>query len=271
MSPPPPPVLDLEEAGEVAPLLDLERRIAELERALATRDELIGVVGHELRNPLSPVFLQAYHLMAELRKTKTGTVSTEWLVPRFELFVRGLDRLLERLNRLMDVAALQSPSGIALTDEELDLSRIADDVVLTMAREADTAGCSIEISTMGPVIGRWDRLRLEQIVGNLLSNAIHFAAGSHIEIVVRARSADAATLLVRDDGPGIALELQPRIFDRFERGDTQHKRGGLGLGLWIVRRLCERMGGRVAVDSQPGRGASFLVTLPRARRADTNP
>jgi signal transduction histidine kinase len=270
LSPPPPPVLDVEEAGEVAQLAELERRIAELERALSTRDELIGMVGHELRNPLSPVFLQAYHLMAEVRKSKSGTVSTEWLAPRLELFLRGLDRLLERLNRLMDVAALQSPAGIALTEEELDLTRVTDDVVLSMARDADTAACSVELSATGPVTGRWDRLRLEQVIGNLLANAIHFAAGSHIEIVVRARSADTATVIVRDDGPGIATELQPRLFERFERADTQHQRGGLGLGLWIVRRLCERMGGRVAVDSQPGRGASFLVTLPRIRQADSN-
>ncbi len=264
MSPPPsPPLLHVEDAGDASRIAELERRLADLERAIGSRDELIGLVGHELRNPLSPVFLQAYHLMAEVRKAKTGMVSAEWLIPRLDLFLRGLDRLLERLNRLMDLSALQSPAGIALVEEELDLSRVAEDVAATMAREAEAASCSVQVSTPGPMAGRWDRMRTEQIVENLLSNAIRFAAGSRIEIAVYARPGDMAALVVRDHGPGIAEDLCSRLFERFERGDTRHHRGGLGLGLWIVRRLCETMGGSVAVDSQPGRGASFSVTLPR--------
>ncbi len=260
----------MEESGDASRIAELERRIAELERSIGSRDELIGLVGHELRNPLSPVFLQAYHLMAEVRKAKSGTVSAEWLIPRLDLFLRGLDRLLERLNRLMDLSALQSPGGISLVEEELDLSRIAEDVAASMAREAETASCSVQVSTPGPMIGHWDRARLEQIAANLLANAIRFAAGSRIEVAVCARPDDMAALVVGDHGPGIAEELRPRVFERFERGDTRHHRGGLGLGLWIVRRLCETMNGSVAVDSQPGRGARFTVTLPRRRAAGRN-
>lgn len=252
----------------MAQLAELHRQIAELEAAVAEREELIGLVGHELRNPLSPVFLQAYHLMAEVKKVTSGVVSTAWLVPRLELFLRGLDRLLDRLNRLMDVAALQSACGIALAEEDVDLSRVAEDVVAAMTREAEAAGSSIGLATSGPVAGRWDRVRLEQIIGNLLSNAIRFAGGSRIEVVVQARSAETAILVVRDHGPGIAVDIQPRIFDRFERADTRQKKGGLGLGLWIVQRLSERMGGRAAVDSLPGRGSTFTVTLPRGSLAE---
>jgi signal transduction histidine kinase len=253
----------VEEAGDASRIADLERRIAELERTIGSRDELIGLVGHELRNPLSPVFLQAYHLMAEVRKAPSGSVSADWLIPRLDLFLRGLDRLLERLNRLMDLSALQSPEGISLVEEELDLSRVAEDVAASMAREAEAASCSMQVSTPGPLFGRWDRARVEQIAANLISNAIRFAAGSRIEIAVYARPDDTAALVVRDHGPGIAEDLRPRVFDRFERGDTRHHKGGLGLGLWIVHRLCETMGGSVVVDSQPGRGARFTVTLPR--------
>jgi signal transduction histidine kinase len=258
-------VVRVEVAGDASPSADLERRVAELERTLAARDDVIGLIGHELRNPLSPVFLQAYHLLAEVRKARSGEVSAEWLAPRMELFVRGLDRLLERLNRLMDLSALQSPGGIALVDEELDLSRVAEDVVASMAREAEAAACTVHVSSPGPMIGRWDRTRLEQIVANLLGNAIRFAAGSRVDIAVHARPGDMAALTVRDHGPGMPEELRARAFERFERSDTRQQRGGLGLGLWIVRRLCEIMGGSVAVDSQPGRGARFTITLPRRR------
>jgi signal transduction histidine kinase len=197
-------------------------------------------------------------------------VSTDWLIPRLELFVRGLDRLLERLNRFMDVAALESPAGIPLNTEDVDLARVTEDVVASMAREAHAASCLLDVSAPGPVGGRWDRMRVEQIIANLISNAIRFGAGKPIEVMVQTRAPDSASVTVRDHGPGIADELRPRIFDRFERGSDQRDRGGLGLGLWIVRRLSENMGGGVAVDSEPGGGATFTVTLPRRRRVDGN-
>jgi signal transduction histidine kinase len=268
--PAPPPALDVEENGEVSQLAELSRRIAELERAIGARDRLLGLVGHELRNPLSPVFLQAYHLMAQVKKATSGTVPTDWLMPRLELFVRALDRLLERLNRLMDVAALQSPGGIPLNAEDVDLARVTEDVAASMAREAHAASCLLDVSAPGPVGGRWDRMRLEQIIANLLSNAIRFGAGQPVEVVVQTRAPESACVTVRDHGPGIPDELQPRIFDRFERASDHRDRGGPGLGLWIVRRLSESMGGGVVVDSEPGRGATFTVTLPRRRRIDGN-
>jgi len=255
---------EADEAGDVPQLADLNARIAELERAVVARDDLVALVGHELRNPLSPVFLQAYHLLAEVRKSKTGVVTTEWLLPRLELFLRGLDRLLERLNRLMDVAALQSAQGITLLEEDLDLSRVATDVVASMSSEATAASAQVDLRLPGPVEGRWDRVRLEQIVGNLLSNAIRFGGGSRIVVAVEEIGPDKIRLRVSDHGPGVPEELQPRIFDRFEWGPKRH-RGGLGLGLWIVRRLCETMGGAIVLENQEGGGAAFLVTLPRGK------
>jgi signal transduction histidine kinase len=254
----------------VSQLAELSRRIAELELAIAARDRLMGFVGHELRNPLSPVFLQAYHLMAQVKKAADGTVSTDWLIPRLELFVRGLDRLLERLNRFMDVAALQSAAGIPLNAEDVDLARVTEDVVASMAREAHAASCLLDVSAPGPVGGRWDRMRLEQIIANLISNAIRFGAGSPVEVRVHTRAPESASVTVRDHGPGISDELRPRLFDRFERSSDHRDRDGIGLGLWIVRRLSESMGGGVAVDSEPGRGATFTVTLPRRRLVDGN-
>ncbi|HYU16432.1 MAG TPA: HAMP domain-containing sensor histidine kinase [Candidatus Acidoferrum sp.] len=239
-------------------------RIHQLEDAVAARDDLIGLIGHELRNPLSPVFLQAYHLLAEVKKNEQGSVTTEWLTPRLELFLRGLERLLDRLNRLMDVAALQSRTGIALVEEDVDLARVVGDVVASVAREAAAAASPLTLYAPVPVMGRWDRLRLEQIAGNLLSNAIRYGAGGAIDVQVKGTGLT-AVLTVRDHGPGIAADLQARIFDRFERAGPRPQRGGLGLGLWIARRLCEAMRGTITLESEPGRGAAFVVTLPRGQ------
>ena len=245
-------------------LAQLAARVTELEEALGARDDLIRLVGHELRNPLSPVFLQAHHLMAEVRRMAgPGAVSTEWLIPRLELFLRGLDRLLDRLNRLMDVAALQSAGGIVLVEEDVDLAAIASGVVSSLAGEAAAAGTAIDLGAPSPVVGHWDQVRLEQILLNLLSNAIRYGAGTPIQVEVRATSDDTAELRVRDRGPGITEEIRPHLFERLERTGARPHRGSLGLGLWIVQRLCEAMGGSVALESQPGAGAIFIVNLPR--------
>lgn len=251
-------------AAQSGELAHLGARITQLEEALAARDDLIRLVGHELRNPLSPVFLQAHHLMAEVsRPAGPGAVSTEWLIPRLEVFLRGLHRLLDRMNRLMDVAALQSSGGIVLVPDEVDLAEIAGGVVLSLAGEASAAGTAIDLGAPAPVIGHWDPVRLEQILLNLISNAIRYGAGSPIQVEVRAMSDDTAGLVVRDHGPGIAEEVRPHLFERLERPGPRAHPGGLGLGLWIVHRLCGAMGGSVTVDSEPGGGAAFAVILPR--------
>ena len=123
------------------------------------------------------------------------------------------------------------------------------------------ARCEVRISERGHPSGMWDRLRLEQICRNLLSNAIRFGAGRPIEIQV-AGDAELATLEVCDHGVGIPADHQARVFERFERGAGQRS-GGFGIGLWLVRNICAAMKGTVSIVSEPGEGACFTVTLPR--------
>src|SRR3712207_2035844 len=111
------------------------------------------------------------------------------------------------------------------------------------------------------VVGMWDRLALEQVAENLLSNAIKFGAGKPVGIAL---SSDGCTarLAVRDRGIGIPEEARARIFQRFERAVTRREHGGFGVGLWLANRLVVAMGGVVAVESAPGEGTTFTVTLP---------
>jgi signal transduction histidine kinase len=111
--------------------------------------------------------------------------------------------------------------------------------------------------------GRWDRLRLDQIVSNLVENAIRYGAGRPIDVVVEGDEAS-ARLVVADRGIGIAPDDQRRIFERFERAVSPHQGGGLGLGLWIVRQIVEALGGTIGVASRPSAGATFTVVLPRS-------
>ena len=111
-------------------------------------------------------------------------------------------------------------------------------------------------------MGRWDAGRLHQILDNLLSNAVKYGRNKPIEVIVSAL-ADKARLEVRDQGIGVAAEDQARIFERFERAASDRHFAGFGLGLWIVRRIVEAMGGRISVTSEPGVGSVFQVDLPR--------
>lgn len=267
MAPPSPKRARGAEATETAEIPDEANQIAELEEALAARDDLIRLIGHELRNPLSPVYLQACHLTAEIRRRGDGaTFEASWLAPRVDRLQRGLERLLQRLNRVMDVAAIQSPGGIVLDPEPVDLAAVAADVIAATERETGAARIELRLDAAGPVVGQWDRGRVTQVIGNLVANAIQHGGGAPIDVTVGERG-DVAHLVVRDHGPGISTAQAAHLFDRLERRTPRPAKGGLGLGLWMVRQLCIAMGGTITLGDAPGPGASFEVALPRGTNA----
>jgi signal transduction histidine kinase len=145
----------------------------------------------------------------------------------------------------------------------MDLAAAVREVIATFDAELAVSRCDLAFTRRGDPTGSWDRLRVEQICRNLLSNAIRFGAGGPIEVVVDG-DADFATLEVCDHGIGIAPEQQARIFERFERG-AGPRSGGFGIGLWLVRNITSAMGGRITVVSEPGAGACFTVMLPRRK------
>lgn len=239
----------------------LEQRMREVEQALAAHDEFLSTLGHELRNPLSPIFMQAQYLLDAARHAESRTVSTDWLIPRLEVFCRRLRRFLEMLNRIMDVSRI-SAGRLMLELEDVDLSDVVREVSANFERELLAARSELVLDIPQALTGSWDRMRVEQIFTNLLSNAIRYGAGKPIEISISGEGGE-ARLSVKDHGIGIAEADQERIFQRFERVGKARSSGGFGIGLWTVRQSCLAMGGRVDVKSQPGSGAEFIVTLPR--------
>jgi signal transduction histidine kinase len=150
---------------------------------------------------------------------------------------------------------------LALKHETVDFAALLQEVVNRAEADAAGAGCQLVLRAESPVIGRWDRLRLEQVVTNLLSNALKYGAAHPVELSVFQDGSN-ARLTVRDHGIGIAPEHQARIFQRFERAVSERHYGGFGLGLWIVRQIVESLGGDIRVESLPGQGATFTVSLP---------
>jgi signal transduction histidine kinase len=129
-----------------------------------------------------------------------------------------------------------------------------------MHETALAAGCTLTVAAES-AIGTWDRSRIDQVVTNLLSNSITYAAGTPIEVAVR-RGATAAVIEVRDRGPGLPEGQLARIFERFERAASMRHYGGLGLGLYFVRQVVEAHGGSVTAHNAAGGGACFTVRLP---------
>ncbi|MBX3470007.1 MAG: response regulator [Planctomycetes bacterium] len=227
-------------------------------RAVEVRDEFVSVAGHELRTPLAALQLQVQVLGRRIAAQADGA-DVAARAARLEQLVQRLARLVEQLldvNRLAD-------QRLHLEPEEVDLAALARDVAGRMEEEAARAGARLVVDAPAPVIGRWDPLRLEQVLANLLSNAVKYGAGRPVTVTVAERDGQAA-LTVRDEGLGISADDQRRIFERFERAVPVKQYGGLGLGLWITREIVRAHGGDVHVDSSPGAGATFTVALPTA-------
>ena len=241
-------------------VLELRRRIAELEEELRQRDAFIVSAAHELRNPISPLSLHLQRLLSMSRGATDDHISARWLAQQLETFSKRLVRFMSALNRILDVSKMRGGS-IDLVRERVDLVEVAREVIASYERELAASRSELSFSGDGPVVGHWDRMRLEQVVSNLVSNAIRYGESGPILVSVR-NYPEVAELEVTDHGVGIRDEDQARIFERFERADTRH-RGGFGVGLWIVRQLCLAMGGDVRVRSRAGEGSTFTVTLPR--------
>jgi PAS domain S-box-containing protein len=240
-----------------------QNRIQELQSAVTARDEFIATVAHELRNPIAPL---AFQVRLSIDKTeqmeKAGdAVSAEWTRGQLRRIEQRLHRFLETLDRILDVSRLSS-GRIDLELDSVDLVESVRDVLTSFEAEFAVARCEVRVTTPASVIGWWDRLRLDQVCRNLVSNAVRFGAGRPIHVVVEADD-NIATLVVRDYGVGIPPIKQKLIFERFERGIETNRSGGFGVGLWVVRNVCAAMGGTVTVSSQPGHGSTFTVQLPR--------
>ena len=250
----------IEGSGPV--LSAIRTRVQELQRAVGARDEFIATVAHELRNPIAPLTFQVRRALNKTEQlAAAGTpVSIEWIQTQLRGVEQRLHRLLETLDRLLDVSRL-STGQIDLQPEPMNLAEVVREVIETFDAELAVARCKVTLSAQGTPTGAWDRLRVEQVCRNLLSNAIRFGAGRPIEVAVDADH-DFASVAIRDHGIGIAPEQQSKIFERFERGAEQ-RTGGFGIGLWIVRNICVAMGGTVSVESTLGEGARFTVMLPR--------
>jgi signal transduction histidine kinase/PAS domain-containing protein len=231
---------------------------AELQRQLDSRDDFLSVAAHELRTPLTPLLLHVQALLDSL--VVTDNAGPGPLEEKLRNMEKQVIRIRQLVDRLLDVSRITAGRLQLEARPDVNLAEVADEVIERLSAQGPRGGSTIE-RRLEPVRGRWDRLRLEGVVENLLSNALKYGAGQPVRVEVEGQDGR-ARLRVVDQGIGIAPAAQHRIFERFERAVSPRHYGGLGVGLWIVRNVVAAMGGTVAVHSQPGEGSTFEVNLP---------
>jgi signal transduction histidine kinase len=248
---------------------DLEARVAArtvaLQRAVRIRDDFLAMAGHELRTPLTSLHGAVQTLLRGARHGTLGDPPPERLQRLLTIIEKQDERLIHLLNNLLDASRL-SEGRLELELEAVDLGALVHDVVECFSEEIARARCRLEVHAPDHVVGLWDRSRLEQVVTNLLTNALKYGAGTEVTVSVSADEVS-ARLAVADRGIGIAPEHVERIFGRFERAVTAKEYGGVGLGLSIARDIIEALGGTIGVISEPRGGATFTVALPLRARA----
>lgn len=235
-----------------------ERLVADLQVAIAVRDDFLSVASHELRTPLTAL---GFHLEHLVRLVDRGEHQPEVLGRKVDGAIRQIDRVTGLVDSLIHVSRM-SLGRLSLDLSRFDLVALVRDLVARVAPDALRSRCEVRVEAPAGLLGVWDRKQLDQAILSVLANALKYGAGRPVDVRV-IDLGEGVAVEVQDRGIGIADEDRPRIFDRFERAVSSAHYGGFGLGLYIARRIVEAHGGSLDVSSVPGQGSTFRLQLPR--------
>lgn len=241
------------EAGELAVAYEAAQE------AVRARDEFLSIASHELRTPLAAMHLQLQVVKRQLEGDSLDQAKDR-LTLGIERALGSADRLSKLVDTLLDVTRITT-NRIQLHLSDFDMAEAVQEEIGRLAEIAREAGCELSVQAEVGIVGRWDRLRIEQALMNLVANACKYAPGSPVRIGVE-RDAEYVRIWVRDSGPGIAADDAEQIFDRFVQAGAAGKDSGLGLGLFVTRQIAEAHGGTASVISSVGGGSLFTIELP---------
>jgi signal transduction histidine kinase len=226
-----------------------------LQQALRAREDLLAVVAHDIRGPLGSVLIAARRIEHHGNgAAPPGAVQS---------IVRGVHRISRMVDDLLDLARLDAGNPLPIELAVHDMVEIARRAAQELEPVAASSQLSLTCELPEVALARCDEQRVEQVLGNLIGNAIKFTPqGGSIRVAVKPAELE-VHLTVRDTGAGIAPEVVPHIFERYRQADANRRRG-VGLGLSIVKAIVDAHGGRVWVNTAPGAGSTFHIALPSA-------
>ncbi|MBF5044538.1 PAS domain S-box protein [Aggregicoccus sp. 17bor-14] len=247
-------------AGQVAVAMDNARLFQRAQEAISSRDTFLSIASHELRTPITSMKMLAQHMRKRIQAQDPAAFAPERVGRLVEQTERSIDRLSRLVEDMLDISRIAT-GRLQMQREAVDLSELTRDVVDRFEQQLTEAGHTLELKLTPGLVGQWDRDRLEQVLANLLTNALKYAPRAPLTVSTQALG-DRALLEVQDRGPGIPPEHQHRVFERFERLAAATGVSGLGLGLHIAKHIVEAHEGRIQVHSAVGEGARFVVELP---------
>jgi chemotaxis family two-component system sensor kinase Cph1 len=237
--------------------IDLSRQMARAEQAIRARDDVVAIVSHDLKNPLSMILTATALIRKDVDQIRAAA-----MVDRIQDAVSRMNRL---ISDLLDLAKIEA-GGFAVHVSRCDAAELVAEAIAFLAPLAEERGIALKGAPAPEMHVMGDRDRLQQVLSNLVTNAIRFTpTGGAVRIEVRAENGY-ARFAVSDTGSGIAAAAQSRIFDRYWRGTEPRSQAGAGagLGLYIAKGIVDAHGGRIWVDSAEGRGSTFTFTIPKA-------
>lgn len=254
--------LEKSKKEQEALLAQLQTTQQELQKSVRMRDDFMSVVAHELLTPLNSLFLETQMRKLELDRGNPEMFQRTGLAEMFSRDQQQIQSMVELIDDILDVSRIQH-NRLSVRPRPTELSSLVKRAVGQLSSQAAAAGVPVAVQADQAIQGCWDEFRIQQVIINLLTNALRYGDGKPVSISLVPVS-DGARIDVCDQGKGIPAGDQQRIFEQFERGADHISPDGFGLGLYISRQLVEAHGGRIGLASEVGKGSVFSVTLPLA-------
>jgi len=242
--------------GYMGTCMDIEDQ----KQAIRARDEFLSIASHELKTPVTSLKLQLQMLARQLNKPDAPAIKPEHLKNLAEVGNRQINQLVNLIDDMLDVSRI-STGHLTFEMENVDLALLAKEVLASFAQQFRNANIDLHSEFEEDLLVHCDRHRIEQVISNLLTNALKYGARKPVSLHVRKVNGQ-ASIIVEDKGIGISPGNLSRIFERFERAVSPSTVSGLGLGLYISRQIMSAHQGEIRVESQINKGSKFVITLP---------
>lgn len=238
----------------------LYRQNSDLQKELRSRDEFLSIASHELKTPLTSMLLQTQHALHNIRNVSLAHFSIESLLKMLESVENQTKRLSKMINDFLNISLINT-GNLQLEYDDVDLNKLVQDVINEFSPKIKEEQYVLTYEQEDKVRGIWDKVRIEQVISNILSNALKYGSGKPIEVTVR-NHYSRAQIMIKDHGIGVPKDKQKKVFQLFERGVPQDQYKGLGVGLFITHEIVKAHHGELLFTSRPNHGSIFTINLP---------